>query len=345
MTDTHWSGGLDADKELFFAERPDDPEMRESSSIWLFDDKGEFASPRFGIEAEAKSWDNRMVQGNFAFADGRVLAGAQMGEGHSPFGPDGRPTHFGAGPVSFDLIEPFKRWRILWDGTAVDGTVQQQIANELDQNKRVPVKLEAELTMVTPCWVQDLQPETVAKMTPAEQIEAENMGIGWRLEHMFTGEGSVTIDGATRHFTCRGSRIKRQSVRPLAGFRGHCWQGAVFPDGRAFAFIAYPNRDDGTESYNDGYVYQDGRMYPAKASKIPWLRRVSSGPDDASLELTSELGVTRIAGTTGLSNFRCRSPLLNGLDIQQGGVHYTWDGNNAWGMIERSSHDDLVTIE
>lgn len=344
ISDALMMGGLAPENELFFPTAPDNPEMRESTSVWLYEENGEFAFPRFGVEAEASSWDNRMVQGNFAFADGRVMLGHCRGAAHSPFGPDGRPTVLGAGPLSFRMIEPFRKWVAKWDGTAIDGTVDQMIHNGLDPDRRVPVRFEVELTMVTPCWVQDLRPEVVAKMSEAEQVEAANMGIGWRLEHLFRGQGTLTVDGKTRAFTCLGSRIKRQSVRPLAGFRGHCWQSALFPDGRAFGYIAYPPREDGSEAYNDGYIYQDGRMYPARAVKVPWLRRIVAAGDDCSLELESDLGITRIDGVSALSTFRVSSDQMNGLNLQQGGVRYSWDGQSAYGMIERSSTPELTTI-
>ncbi|MBV1688846.1 hypothetical protein KRR38_14485 [Novosphingobium sp. G106] len=74
-------GGLSPDRELFFPECPADPEMRESTSIWLFEENGAFAIPRVGIEGEAHSWDNRSYQANLAFPDGRVLCGAGRGRG------------------------------------------------------------------------------------------------------------------------------------------------------------------------------------------------------------------------------------------------------------------------
>ena len=124
------------------------------------------------------------------------------------------------------------------------------------------------------------------------------MGFGWRIEHLFRGQGVLKLDGETREFKAMGSRIHRQSVRPMGEFRGHCWQSAVFPDGRAFGYIAYPPRADGS-TFNEGYVYQDGKMYPARATKIPFLRNIMPQGDDVSLELESELGVTRIDGVTG----------------------------------------------
>jgi hypothetical protein len=66
--------------------------------------------------------------------------------------------------------------------------------------------------------------------------------------------------------------------------------------------------------------------------------------DDASLELESELGITRIGGMTALSLFRVGNPDIGGLNLQQGGVKYEWDGQAAYGMIERSSPESQTTI-
>jgi len=343
ITDALMMGGLTPDHDLVFPACPADPEMRESTSVWLYEENGAFGFPRVGIEAEASSWDNRRVQGNFAVAGGRILNGAGMGAAHPPFGPDGNPTVLGAGPIAFTCLEPFRKWRVTWDGPVINGTVDQQIARTLDPNNRTPIKFDVELEMVTPAWVQDISPEKVAQMSEADRTEAANMGIGWRFEHLFRAHGTFFIDGREREFKGVGLRVKRQSVRPLGGFRGHCWQSAVFPDGRAFGYITYPPREDGS-AYNEGYIYQDGKMYPARAVKIPWLRRIVGEGDDASLELESELGITCIAGVTALSTFRVGNPDIGGLNLQQGGVHYTWEGQTAYGMIERSSHESLTTI-
>jgi len=260
------AAGLEPGKDLVFPRCPDDPQMRESCSIWLFEQSGAFAFPRIGIEAEASSWDMRRVQGNFAVAGGRILNGAGLGAAHSPFGPDGRPTVLGAGPLAMRCIEPFRRWHANWEGTVVDGTVEQQIAGTLDPARRSALGFDVELEMATPAWVQDISPAVVARMSAADAIEAANMGIGWRFEQLFRAAGVFRLDGRSREFTGTGLRIKRQSVRPLGGFRGHCWQSALFPDGRAFGYIAYPPREDGT-AWNEGYVYRDGRMYAARAPR------------------------------------------------------------------------------
>ena len=78
----------------------------------------------------------------------------------------------------------------------------------------------------------------------------------------------------------------------------------------------------------------------ARATKIPWLRRLTGEGEDASLELESELGVVRIEARTTLSTFMIMGK-ADGLpldfNLQQGGARYTWDGLTSYGMIERSA--------
>ena len=66
--------------------------------------------------------------------------------------------------------------------------------------------------------------------------------------------------------------------------------------------------------------------------------------DDVSLELESDLGVTKIGGVTTLATFHIGNPGVNGMNNQQGGVRYSWDGQEAYGMIERSAPAELCRI-
>jgi len=343
MTDAEWRGGLAPHYDYMLAERPADPEMRESASIWLYEENGEFGFPRIGIEGVGANWDSHRCDANFAFADGRALF--EIGtdaKSHSPIGPDGAATILGSGGLRLECVEPYRRWKASYEGRPVDTTSAGMIARTVDPAKRAAISFDVDLTMVTPCWVQDNTPERLETMTERERDDARSMGIGYRMEHLFRGEGTLTVDGKTRAFRCLGSRIHRQSVRPLDGFRGHCWQSAVFPDGRAFGFIAYPPGEDGS-TYNDGYIYQDGRMYPATATKIPFLRTLQPSGENVSLELESEIGTVRISGTSCLTTCKSGIAEMPGFALQQGGVRYDWDGQVAYGMIERSSWETEIS--
>jgi len=86
-------------------------------------------------------------------------------------------------------------------------------------------------------------------------------------------------------------------------------------------------------------------MYPARARGIPFLRKIVPRGDDVSVELVTELGVTKIGGATDLSTFHLGNQGVNGFNNQQSAASYRLDGMAAFGMIERSSPADLCTIE
>ncbi len=336
MTEDEWRGGLAAHYDYMLPGKPDDPAMRESASIWLFEENGAFSLPRVGIEGIGASWDNHRIDMNCVLAGGRVLlAMGENGQSHSPIAADGKPRILGSGGLRFECLDPYHKWRISYDGNPVDTATADMIALKVDPSRRAPLQWQVEIEMVTPCWVQDYTPERLQGMSEREMDDARSMGLGYRMEHQFRGEGEITVDGRSQPFRCTGNRIHRQSVRPLDGFRGHVWQAAVFPDGRAFAFIAYPPGPDGS-TYNEGYVYQDGTMYPATASLIPWLDAMVAEGEDMSLELTSELGTTRIGGLGCLNTFKAGISEMPGFVLNQGSARYTWDDQSAYGMVERS---------
>jgi hypothetical protein len=295
-----------------------------------------------GIEAEAASWHDRRLQAAFTFPHGRVLNGA--GRGAPPLAIDDGARVIGAGPLSFRCVEPFRRWTMSYDGNALDGTVQEQIDRSFGKRGTKRIKLQVEMTMVTPAWVQEysLKPS----MSQVEKDNAAAMGLGYRFEHHLRAQGIFEIDGRSHEFRGVGTRIHRQSVRSLQGFFGHCWLSAVFPDGSAFGSLAYPPREDtdGNYAYNDAVLYKHGRLHPARILRAPFLRRIVPSGDELVLELESELGRTVIEGTTALNSFRIGNPDIGGLNLQQGGALFRWGDQQAYGMVERSTHESLTTI-
>jgi prepilin-type processing-associated H-X9-DG protein len=312
--------------------------VREGTSFWLYEENGAFGIPRIGVEAEPWTWTNRRFQSNFAFADGRVLV--KSGKGPMPpiFDEQGKPAILGGGPITFQCIRPFERWLVRFDGLVIDTHVSNQIAQSVDQSRTVPLKYEFELTMAVPPNEQDISPKNFFSWGKGKQRDAVSVGLGWRFEQMLRGEGELHVDGTRRSARVVGSRVKRRSVRTDGlMLRGHCWQAVVFPDGRAAGFEARPVHEDGFEAWNEGFVYQGGRLYPAKATKIPWLGKLLERGDDVSFDLEYERGTARIEGVTELSTFQVSRDHLWGLKLQQSGARYTWDGTSAYGMIERSS--------
>jgi hypothetical protein len=346
-----WYGGLEPalDADMIPA-APADPEMRESASVWLFADDADFAFPRIGIEAVGNAWSAHRFDYNAAFPDGRVLRQSARGATLPAKG-----GVLGAGGVSFQCIEPFRKWRVTIEDSPFDGRVEDQLRGRFrvflgepadPAWRTTPIRLEAELTMAAPAWTQDYRVEKLSGMSEKQRIDAGLMGYGWRIEQLFRAGGALTIDGKTRNFTAQGSRIHRQSVRPMGAFRGHCWQSCLFPDGSGFHTIAYPLREGESEDerYNIAVFLKDGVMHPARTTRIPFLRNLMPRGDDASLVLEGAFGRVEIGGETLLSTFHIGNLGTNGMNNQHGTVRYSLNGMTAQGMIERSSPAELCRL-
>jgi hypothetical protein len=339
------TGGIDEAREFLFDRRPGDPAMRESVNVWLWDDGVAFGMPRIGIEAVADQWDTHDVQCNIAQGDGRLLLIFEPGKVHDRRGADGRARVLGAGPLSFELVEPFVHWRMRLRGAALAIRVEAQIAGERPSSaERVPVELEVDLRSAAPPFENGTLRAEAAKVL-AEQEEGALMG-GPRFEQLFRASGTFAVDGKSHALRGGGLRIRRTGVRRIARFWGHAWQSAVFPSGRAFGHLIYPPRADGKPTYNEGYVFEgDGALVPARVVDAPWLRRMQPRGEDVSVVLETARGAVRIHGETMLSAFHAipvtdanaSFPILH-----QSIVRYTWDGETANGMLERSSLPDQV---
>jgi hypothetical protein len=347
------TGGIDLSREYVFAQRPDNPEMRDSVSFWVVDDRGEVGLPRVGIEAVAANWDAHDLQVNLAFPDGRVFRLRDNGPSMPAHGPDGRPSVLGAGGLAFRCLEPFDTWVMTYDGKAVQTSSFDLVEGKKD-GPLVDVSFHVEAMMAVPPWVQGAMQADAAQRLKTS-IEGDLMG-GPRYEQLFRASGAVTVDGAERSFTGSGLRIRRQGVRRLAGFWGHCWQSAVFPSGKAFGYIAYPPRPDGQPTFNEGYIFGgDGELVPARVIKAPWLTRLRPLGEDVSLTLETADGIVDIAGETVVSTHdihhnddmysmhALKEEMPSFPAVQQAGVHYRWDGEETYGMLERSNPLDQLS--
>ncbi len=340
------TGGIGEEREFLFGEKPADPEMRESVNAWIWDSGDAVGLPRIGVEAVGGQWEAHELQVNIGTGDGRVFNVRGSGPTHSPLGPDGRPRILGAGSLSFELIEPFRHWRMRLDGPAVESTAAAQIAGEApDPERRVEVSIDIDIESAVPPWENgELLPE--AKRVLKEQDEGALMG-GPRFEQLSRAKGTARIAGTEYRIDGGALRVRRQGVRRLGTFRGHAWQSAVFPSGRAFGYIVYPPREDGRPTYNEGYVFEgEGALIPARVVEAPWLRRLRPSGEDVPVVLETERGIVDIGGRTVLSNFTVMGGVGANPDypvLQQAIVRYEWDGEVFNGMMERSTRGGQIT--
>jgi len=342
------TGGLAPELDLMRLDRPaDDPNYRESVSVWLFDDHDRIQLPRWLLDDVAGDPEHRTQFFNIAFADGRVVVKSAIGDSLPMQDADGAPTVYGGGGLVFRCIEPFLRWTVSYQGEMI-ATTSAALAAGPAEGPSVPVQLEVELTSAVPPWVQGTMTAESGEMLSANRPEGRFQGVGWRFEQLVLARGRCRIGADVYELDGRGLRVHRQSSRDVTGFRGHCWQTTVFPSGRAFGYQMFPPYDDGTPSYQEGFVFRDGQMRPAVVQQAPWMTSVAPSGQDASVVLSSDGEEITINGRTHATTFRNNwsdtpnSGWPSELLLQQGCARYEWDGEEAFGMIERSAFKDRL---
>jgi hypothetical protein len=327
-----FDGGLAHDRDYFFPAPPEDPEMRESASVWVCDHGGILGMPRIGIEAVSKSWDARGFQVNVAFPDGRTVVALGRGEGHSPVDEDGVCRTFGAGGLEFSCVEPFARTVVRFEGTALDTGVIA-LARGAFTGTEVPLGIDLVIDAAAPPWVSGTLNADARAMFEHGFAGAF---ISPRYEQLCTCQGTVHVGGAAWRFRGTALRVHRQGRRDVLGFWGHCWASALFPSGQGFGVLTFPERP-GAGAYNEGFVLHGGTLVPATIVDAPWLRRMTAHEEDVSFTLRTGDGDISVEGETILA-----ACLPGGLSpefppaLHQACVRYRLQGEETFGMMERS---------
>ncbi len=334
------SGGLSDDLEFVFTEQPDEPDMHESMNAWIWDDGVEFGMPRIGVEAVGRQWETHEIQINVAFADGRIFNVLRSAPIHDKLDSAGRPRVLGAGPLSFEVVEPYGHLRMRVSGEAAATTVEAQMNGAFPgQGERVPIEIEVDLRPAVPPFMNGTLLAD-AQRALDNQAERDLLGHPWRFEQLCRATGHLRVGDESHQIDGAANRIRRQSIRRTATLRGHAWQAALFPSGRGFGYIAFPPRTDGLVTYNEGYVFEgDGELIPIRVVQAPWLETLTARGESVSCVLEAEDGRSfAIGAETVVSTFMVMPPDLGGgLQLHQAIARYTWDGETANGMLERSS--------
>ena len=298
------TGGIDPAREHVFAHRPEDPEMRDSVSMWVFADDGEVGLTRIGVEAVAANWEHHGLQVNVAFPDGRVYRLRDDGEAWPPPGADGAPSVLGAGPLGFRCVQPFRTWVMTFDGSAVETSTFDLADGKID-GPLVDVRFEVEATMA----VAPVGPGN-ARAGGGRAARDVSRPTSWAA----TGTSSCFAAPARYRSAAKPSTRSREPACASAArgsaasteFRGHCWQSALFPSGKAFGYIAYPPRDDGQPTFNEGYrlrrvTARSSRPGPSRRRGSPRSNRFD---EDVSVVLETGRGTDSDRGRDGAFDLR-----------------------------------------
>lgn len=332
---TDLSGGLDAAHEAFLTEPPTHPDMRDSSTLWIMDEGGAIAFPRVTIDAIGAHWDQSWVQLNGVIADGRTLRVWDRFPAHTS------SSVLGSGPLCFECIEPFRRWTMNFDGEAEQSTTEAQMQGR-PGGTMVPLSIRIEAEMVAPPWLMGGMTPEAAKLM-ASSTEGALLG-GLRYEQLCRVRGNARVAGVDHPISGTGMRVRRQGIRNMGAATGHCQHSALFPSGRALGLIALAPRSDGTPSFNEGFVITaEGERMAVRVVQAPWMKRLASSGEDATLELESEQGRIRIDGETLMTVFDHHLFEMADVSVlEQGVARYVWDGEETIGLIERCTLRDQL---
>jgi hypothetical protein len=336
------AAGIDPGFEYFLLSRPDNPQTRDSATLWVMDQSGTLALPRVTFDAVGATWDSPDVQLNFVHADGRSLRVWSKEPGRIALDGAGYAAIREAGPLRFQCVEPFRRWTLEFDGFAMQSTTAAEMAGRRDREP-VALAFRFEADMTAPAWLMGGISEDAARQMRAGEGRAL-MG-GMRYEQLCRVAGSVSLDGKLHRVeAATGMRVRRQGVRTMGAALGHCQHSALFPSGKAFGAIVMARGASGPEAFNEAFLLTpDGKRSAARVVSAPWMTRLAAQADDASIVLDSEVGVVRIEGQTLLSTFDHHEfEMATTSILHQGTARYVWEGEETIGLIERCTlREDL----
>ncbi len=179
---------------------------------------------------------------------------------------------------------------------------------------------------------------------------------GPRYEQLFRATGSVQVADDQHAFSAAACA---SGARASAGSRA---SGATagsrrcFPaDGRSATSRTRRGPTGSPPSTRATCSTATASLIPARAVEAPWLTRLQPLGEDVSVVLETDRGTVRIEGETVVSTHDITDPseipaeMLEKMAnwtfpaLQQAGVRYRWDGEEAIGMLERSSPMDQIT--
>ena len=254
-----------------------------------------------------------------------------------------------AGPnLRAECLEPWKRWRLTFDGVVTRSSPETLRTDEAKEGKRELLKFDLELTMAGPVW--DAHSSAESKHgggSMAEQVWAKD-----HYQQLYTVNGTIVLDGETRPFSGSGVRDHSRGQRGLKmdQFAGHALISALYPSGKGFGMQRMWN-PEGRITLDTAFVYIDGQYEFASVVECPRLgRELQYAGENLALVLRSDLGEHRFEGEVVASGFVTMDDSTLGLSIGarpdnptgyfvQAFARWNWDGEQAIGLTERSARN------
>jgi hypothetical protein len=308
--------------DLIRAPNFDIPNWSENLFFWAHD--GASGTAVF-VHLSRLTPDPRMWEGAMAVLrpNGQVFFDRTVG-----FSPDVADC----GPMSFDCIEPNRRWRLRFKGT-VEETTSAKMATT-DYFPDAPAQLEMDILFdaVNPVW----------------SLGAEAGEQDWAHFHTQQGGhivGFVKIHDQSIWIDCNGFRDHSVGPRSYDGLIGNFWACCVFPGGRTFmAFKVWSEHLQ--KPMSRGFIATRDSIEEIEIIEAPDLESPDGMPRSIQLVLKHAQKRLVIKGKGGTSiNFHLTRPVGMRFGYRADdenvcidthvAMEYTLDGETGYGWLER----------
>lgn len=334
-----YSGGLDPAQEQVLVDPPAIPSWCENMMFTPYDPKTRIGMwLHLGSLPEAPEfWEDRVIM---SLPDGEGVL-SMWATHKTPL--ERRP---GGSNMSFRCIEPFRRWRVEFDGF-VQHVSNETMLSTLEQpvGRRKRLTIELDIEHITPAW-------DVAAAAHAEAGRGSMADQGWAKEHyeqLYRATGRVTwgerewpFDGFGWRDHSRGPRVHD----PRNPWGGHSTAGLAFPSGKAVIFTRMWTTSGRITLEGAQVTSADGTTAPARLIEPPRLTGLVGADEHmmARLEAGGQPIILSMASDTILQ-LSMQNQVAVGTDLSGSGLMYVinfgvaeWDGETGLFYIERSEH-------
>ncbi len=327
------SNGLAVEKESIVAEKPNEPFWSENLLFALYDPKSDlgFWLHLGSVPTEWGMWEDRVLV--WLPGDQGVLS--MWANYYTP--QDSKPA--GAN-LAFRCIEPFKRWKVTFDGFAHHNT-NEEMAARAPEGPRKRLVIDLDIECAIPVW----DAHTAAHSGGKGEMTTQN----WAKEHyeqLYRAKGTVRVADATYVFD--GTGWRDHSRGPRGGdkgepFGGHVIAGCLFPSGRAWIFSTYWRPDGKITLEGACVVDKDGQFHHAQVLDPPRLTNFQLAGEQLAIRLKWAGGELSQTMETRRSIWTSLPALALGVDMRPPGQMYalnfgpcSWDDEVGQVYIERS---------
>jgi hypothetical protein len=253
--------------------------------------------------------------------------------------PERRPA---GSNLAFECIEPWRRWRLTFDGFALPTSDDEMAEGLARQGRLQRLGLDLEIECATPAW--DYQGPVDARSTDDMSDQS------WAKEHyeqLYRARGRVRLESGELEVDACGWRDHSRGPRGGDGapWGGHVIMGCLYRDsGRAWGLARFWT-PDGEITLARGYVVDDdGALQDAEVLDAPRLRRLVLRDEELPVRLRWPRGELDVTYTTRRSLWlSMQKELALGTDLEGPGLMYAlnhgschWDGEVGEVYSERS---------